>query len=486
MQELYKFCRAVVCLVFFIAVPGFLFSQSKRTLTAQANTPIDQFINGFYISLPANYASSGKNYPLLVFLHGDGEVGDGSAASLPAVLRNGPPMQLNQQLNNNVDAHFPDPVVVGGQSFEFIVLCPQIISQPDQNGPEQQMVDDVINYAIAHYRVDASKISLTGLSMGGGIAIEYPGQSADLYGKRLSGLLGVAISSFDAPDRVTQIAQANLPVWLTVNQGDGNGVADHTNGYIQQLIAIGATPTPLETVFPVSGHGGWIDTYGAPDDANGSHPGITNSGGLNVYQWMAQYKRVGDNVILDIGQPLPVSWGPYQAVLTDSSTVRVSWSTILEQNNRYFIVQRSADGNQFGDLDTVPAAGQPHSYSYTDMTPLAGADFYRLEQVDADGKYAYSGVMQVVIPASGRMSLRLTPNPAPGLVYLELENAEQGVLEVSLTDVMGRVLRQWSFEKQGQSWSQSIDPGNLAAGTYFIVVKGVKTREVCSFIRSRG
>jgi hypothetical protein len=487
MEELYKFCRTMVCLALFTAAPGLLFSQSKRTLTAHANTAIDQFINGYYISLPANYDNSGKkNYPLLIFLHGDGEIGDGSAASLPAVLRNGPPMQINQQVNNNVDAHFPDPVVVGGQSFEFIVLSPQIIQQPAQNGPEQIMVDDIINYALANYRVDASKISLTGLSMGGGIAIEYPGQSADLYGKRLSSLLGVAISSFNAPDRVTQIAQANLPVWLTVNQGDGNGVADHTNGYIQQLIAIGATPTPLETVFPVSGHGGWIDTYGAPDDGNGSHPGITNSAGLNVYQWMAQYKRVGNNVILDVVQPLPVTWGPYGAVVTDSSTVRVDWSTALEQNNRYFIVQRSADGSRFSPLDTVPAAGQPYSYSYTDVNPLPVADFYRLEQVDLDGKYSYSAIMQVALPAGGGISLRLTPNPSPGLIYLELKNAETGTLEVSLSDVLGRVLHQWSFEKQGQIWSQSIDPGNLAAGTYFIMVKGMKTREVRSFIRSRG
>ncbi|MES1159491.1 MAG: hypothetical protein ABUM51_01930, partial [Bacteroidota bacterium] len=193
MQELYKFCRAMFCLVLLAAGPGLLYSQSQRTQTAFPNTSIDQYINGFYISLPANYNTSGKNYPLLIFLHGQGEVGDGSPASLPAVLRNGPPMQINQQLNNNVDAHFPDPVVVGGKSFEFIVLSPQMITQPDQNGPEQQMVDDIINYAIAHYRVDVSKINLTGLSMGGGIAIEYPGQSADLYGKRLSSLLAIAI-----------------------------------------------------------------------------------------------------------------------------------------------------------------------------------------------------------------------------------------------------------------------------------------------------
>jgi hypothetical protein len=483
MQELYKFCRTTLCLAIFAAAPGFLFSQPGRTLTAHANTSIDQYINGFYISLPANYDNSGKNYPLLIFLHGQGEIGDGSAASLPAVLRNGPPMQINQQVNNNVDAHFPDPVVVGGRSFEFIVLSPQLITQPGQNGAEQQMVDDIINYAIANYRIDASKISLTGLSMGGGIAIEYPGQSADLYGKRLSGLLAVAIASFDASDRVKEIAKANLPVWLTVNQGDADPFTN-TTGYIQQLIALGATPTPLLTVFPVSGHGGWVDTYGAPDDGNGAHPGITNSNGLNVYQWMAQYKRVGNNVILDVG-PLPVTWGPYQAVLTDAGSVRVSWSTTLEQNLRYFIVQRSANGQPFSNLDTIPAANQPHAYSYLDSAPLPGADYYRLAQVDLDGKFSYSKIMQVKMSASSRTALRLTPDPAPGIIYLELENTDQGRLEVSLSDAMGRVLHKWTFDKPGQQWSQPIDPGNLAAGVYFITVKGTKTREVRSFIRSR-
>ena len=479
MQEVYQLCRAALCLVIFSVIPGFLFSQSQRTLTAHPNTPIGSYINGFYTSLPANYDNSGKNYPLLIFLHGQGEVGDGTAASLPAVLRNGPPMQINQQVNNNVDAHFPDPVVVGSQSFEFIVLSPQMTTQPDQNGPEQQMVDDIINYAITNYRVDASKISLTGLSMGGGIAIEYPGQSANLYGKRLSGLLAIAIASFDAPDRVKEIAKANLPVWLTVNQGDADPYTN-TTGYIQQLTALGATPTPLLTVFPVSGHGGWVDTYGAAGT-----PGVVNSDGLNVYQWMAQYKRVGDNVILDTGVPLPITWGPYQAVLTDSGSVRVNWSTTLEQNNRYFIVQRSGDGQLFTNLDTIAGANRPHSYSYLDPAPLPGLDYYRLMQVDLDGKTAYSGIMQVTIASGSRLALRLAPNPARGILYLELENTELGRLDVSLSDAMGRILQKWVFNKSDQRWSQPIDPGSLAAGTYFITVKGTRTREVRSFIRSK-
>jgi hypothetical protein len=318
--------------------------------------------------------------------------------------------------------------------------------------------------------------------MGAGIAIEYPGQNVS-FGRRLAGLMVVAVGSFPAGDRITAITAANLPVWLTDNNGDTspspNSPLDNTNGYYTGLNNAGINPPALETIFNAAGHGGWVQTYGAPGT-----PGVTNSQGQNVYQWMAQYSRVGNNIVLDAPGALPVTWGSYNAVLTDSSTVRVNWSTVLEQNNRYFIVQRSSDGRQFSNLDTVAAAGVPHSYSYTDIAPLAGSNFYRLEQVDLDGNYSYSGVMQVVLSTSGQMALKLKPNPAPGSIYLELANAEQGRLEVSLSDAAGRVLHKWTFDKQGQQWSQSIDPGNLPAGTYFITVKGMKTREVRSFIRS--
>jgi len=482
MRELYKIGRALFCLVLFIPAPFLLFAQSKRTLTAFPNTPIDAYINGFYVSLPASYGTGSKSYPLLIFLHGIGEVGDGSASQLPAVLRNGPPMQINSQVNNNVDAHFPDPVVVNGNSYEFIVIAPQIATQPGQNGPEQAMVDDIINYASSHWRVDASKISLTGLSMGGGIAIEYPGQSATLYGDKLASLLGVAVSSFNATDRTNEIAAAHLPVWLTVNSGDPTGPYSYTIGYINQLNALNATPAPIETIFNASGHGGWVDTYGAPTDGSGTHPGITNSTGLNVYQWMAQYKRVGSNVQVDAGSsPLPVTWGPYDALLNGGS-VTVSWSTLLEQNNRYFIVQRSADGKYFANLDTTAAANAPHVYAYVDEAPLTGTSYYRVMQVDLDGRTDYSGVMS--ISSSTTQQLSLKPNPTAGLLYLEMMNADLGRLELSLSDASGRTLLKWSFDKQTPYWSQAINTGSLPAGTYYLTVKGSKTRTTRVFMKT--
>ncbi|MES1250121.1 MAG: T9SS type A sorting domain-containing protein, partial [Chitinophaga rupis] len=106
-------------------------------------------------------------------------------------------------------------------------------------------------------------------------------------------------------------------------------------------------------------------------------------------------------------------------------------------------------------------------------------------QVDLDGKFTYSGIMSVKMPTGAVRTLRLTPNPTPGMIYLELENTDQGRLEVSLTDAAGRILHKWAFDKQGRQWTQSIDPGNLPAGTYFITIKGTKTSEVRSFIRSK-
>ncbi|HVW60464.1 MAG TPA: T9SS type A sorting domain-containing protein [Puia sp.] len=319
MKQLYTRCQAaLLCLAFLFFAPGLLFSQ-KRTLTAYPNTIVDSYIHGFYTSLPASYNSGSKKYPLLIFIHGIGEIGDGSAAALPAVLRNGPPMQINYQVNKNTNANFPDPVTVNGQSFEFIVVCPQL-----NTWAGQVAVNDMINYAIRNYRVDTGKIYLTGLSMGGGIAWEYPGYSAAMYGKRLAGLLVVAGASTPVIQRADEIVKAHLPVWATANSVDPTVPPSYTTDYIKLLNQEGANPAPWMTIFPDQGHGGWVKTYGAP-----GQPGVVQNG-LNVYQWMLQYKREGDNVVIDkpSGAPtLTVNAGgdqtialPNRANLTGSAT----------------------------------------------------------------------------------------------------------------------------------------------------------------------
>ena len=106
----------LVLLYLFIA-PSFSRSQVQTQKPVYAT--FDQNIKGYYESLPVNYSSQPtKKFPMIVFLHGNGERGDGSPAQITRVLTNGPPKLISQ-------GKFPSSFTVGGESFSFIVISPQ-------------------------------------------------------------------------------------------------------------------------------------------------------------------------------------------------------------------------------------------------------------------------------------------------------------------------------------------------------------------------
>src|SRR5215467_2297320 len=113
MRTFYSVCRLLI-ITFFCS-----FFQAK-SLTAQVQTArpgvvIDANCHGFYEYLPQGYSTGTKQYPLLIFLHGSGETGDGSAAQLPYVFRNGPPKLISQ-------GTFPVSFTVNNQTYSFIVI----------------------------------------------------------------------------------------------------------------------------------------------------------------------------------------------------------------------------------------------------------------------------------------------------------------------------------------------------------------------------
>ena len=91
------------------------YQKTQRAVTAN----VSPRIQGYYESLPVSYASNPtKKYPLLIFLHGVGELGNGTT-QLPLVLKNGIPKMLNQ-------GTFPASFTVGGVAHSFIVISPQL------------------------------------------------------------------------------------------------------------------------------------------------------------------------------------------------------------------------------------------------------------------------------------------------------------------------------------------------------------------------
>ena len=124
---------------------------------------------------------------------------------------------------------------------------------------------------------------------------------------------------------------------------------------------------------------------------------------------------------------LPVTYLDLKATYTPEKLVAVTWSTVSESENAYFAVERSADASSYITLGQVAGKGTisgRQTYSFTDATPIAGWNYYRLRQVDHDGTASYSRAVAVLNENALDQSLTLMPNPATEQVRIKLAEGQ--------------------------------------------------------------
>lgn len=175
---------------------------------------------------------------------------------------------------------------------------------------------------------------------------------------------------------------------------------------------------------------GW--TGGAEDFCReGYTPPIPgNSGNIS---WTSQFEIDQLCKILD-GRVLPVEYLSFTANYNDSKrSNKIKWVTASEKNNSHFIIQRSINAiNSWEDIGEVNGAinsDLPTEYNFIDTyLPLSGGNiYYRLKQVDLEGKSSLGEVVSVRVGAmSGKGTWRVYPNPNNGeSIKLELLNKEK-------------------------------------------------------------
>jgi hypothetical protein len=123
---------------------------------------------------------------------------------------------------------------------------------------------------------------------------------------------------------------------------------------------------------------------------------------------------------------LPVTLTSFTAI-KQANSVQLKWNTASEQNNSHFDVQRSTDGKDFLNIGKVTGAGNSNAslnYYFTDNRPSSGVSYYRLNQVDFDGKstlinpisvnMGFNDVSMTVsnIPNSSSLSINFSANQA--------------------------------------------------------------------------
>ena len=163
--------------------------------------------------------------------------------------------------------------------------------------------------------------------------------------------------------------------------------------------------------------------------------------------------------------PLPVVLGNFYGTY-DSRAVRLNWITVSESGSDYFEVARSSDGVNFKEIGRVQGAGQSASqlrYEITDPTPHNGLNYYRLKQVDVDGKASYLNT--IVISTNGEFLVTMPTVVSAPQLDVKIYN-ESGQMEFSIYDIQGRVREHRSVE--GRLSSLNFDISTLEGGVYFL------------------
>ncbi|MCP3103663.1 hypothetical protein LZ198_32745 [Myxococcus sp. K15C18031901] len=253
---------------------------TPRTLTPRM-TNVPKLWNGplgYYESLPRGYdADPNRQWPLLVFLHGAGQRGNGTT-ELPRTLETALPANIGS--GNQLE------FTVNGVTESFVVLIPQITA--DTSGWHPYHVERLLDVAMASYRINPKRVYLTGLSLGGfgtTAFVEFSQENANRIaaiaptdGAHYGGLIWT-------PDRdnvttnACYLAQADVKVWQFYGQTDG--WAWTVTDFLARLSAC-APPTPTKvTRYDGLGHEAYTRAY------------VTNHQwhDPNLYEWLLAQQR---------------------------------------------------------------------------------------------------------------------------------------------------------------------------------------------------
>lgn len=160
--------------------------------------------------------------------------------------------------------------------------------------------------------------------------------------------------------------------------------------------------------------------------------------------------------------PLPVELNDFKIKVTGHKN-HLSWKTLSERDNDFFLVQRSKDGVVWESLKMVEGHGNSNvviNYSYFDENPLV-ISYYRLKQVDFNGQFTYSEIKLVNRNASA--SFKLYPQPAHKQVKISGEVAE--ITSIELVDVSGK---KTNLEYKQEYGEYIVNLENYSQGMYII------------------
>lgn len=167
---------------------------------------------------------------------------------------------------------------------------------------------------------------------------------------------------------------------------------------------------------------------------------------------------------------LPVVWRSFTATLTGKNDITLNWSIDDNQNAKVYEVEHSLDGASFTKIGEVINEAGTKSYSFDYPSATGGTHYFRVHEVDLDGRFIYSKIVSAVVKTSD-YSLRLLSNPVnTNAVDMEIMSVVSAKATLSLLSSTGSRLVTGNRTVQPGSNRFQLPMTNLSPGTYILQV----------------
>ncbi|MDQ6762831.1 MAG: T9SS type A sorting domain-containing protein [Bacteroidota bacterium] len=295
-------------------------------------------------------------------------------------------------------------------------------------------------------------------------------------------------SSYDVPTQIPSLLDMTVINDDDDEKGDvktvegsvKNATKLHILGPVINRTNIDTTSLDVKVNFHFDNQKTITVTTGSQIDDNGY------TGALATDRFNSLYFKTISN---SISKVLGVKYSSFDAYALNNTT-NITWTTDSETNNDHFEVERSFDQKDFKTIGLVFGAegnvSTTSKYSFSDKAKDLSSHkviYYRLKQIDFDGKVTYSVVKMVRFGSDTKISVQVFPNPYTQTINVNFASEENGKAEVRMINTKGQVVaKSQSLIGKGYNKLQLTDLSTQLAGLYIVDVivngKVVDTQKV--------